>query len=154
MKNEISFRAYTPSDKDACLQVFDSNCPAYFATNEREDYASFLESNPTGYEVCLLNNNIIGAYGLSGSSLEFYSLNWILISPNAQGVGVGDQFMNRAISKAKQLNVAKIKIAASHLSAPFFAKYGAIEISTIPDGWGLGMHRIDMELNLLHHLFA
>ena len=56
--------------------------------------------------------------------------------------------MSRAIDHAKRLNIPQIKIAASHLSAPFFAKYGAVELNHIPDGWGEDMHRIDMELNL------
>ena len=41
-----------------------------------------------------------------------------------------------------------IDIAASHLSAPFFKKFGAIEIKIIEDGWGKGMHRVNMKLKL------
>ncbi|WP_045453922.1 GNAT family N-acetyltransferase [Vibrio campbellii] len=148
MTNKISFRSFLPSDKEDCLRIFDENCPEYFATNEREDYAEFLDSEPQGYEVCLLNGELVGAYGLSGNTLASHSLNWILISPKAQGMKIGHEFMSRAIDRAKRLNVPQIKIAASHLSAPFFAKYGAVELNHIPDGWGKDMHRIDMELNL------
>jgi hypothetical protein len=38
----------------------------------------------------------------------------------------------------------RVKIAASHLSAPFFAKFGAVPLRTTDDGWGPGMHRVDM----------
>ncbi|SON52067.1 GNAT family N-acetyltransferase [Vibrio tapetis] len=148
MPSHISFKAFTPSNKNACLRIFDANCPTYFAENERADYAAFLENNPEGYDVCVYNNDIVGAYGLCGSDQEFRELNWILISPSAQGIGIGHEFLSRAIESARSLNLTQIKIAASHLSAPFFAKYGALEICEIPDGWGLGMHRIDMELNL------
>ncbi|CCQ10838.1 hypothetical protein PALB_17120 [Pseudoalteromonas luteoviolacea B = ATCC 29581] len=41
-----------------------------------------------------------------------------------------------------------IDIAASHLSAPFFEKFGEKTIKEITDGWGLDMHRVDMELLL------
>ncbi|MCG9609125.1 GNAT family N-acetyltransferase [Vibrio harveyi] len=116
--------------------------------NEREDYAEFLDSDPQGYEVCFLNGELVGAYGLSGKTQAFHSLNWILISPKAQGMKIGHEFMSRAIHRAEQLNIPQIKIAASHLSAPFFAKYGAVELNYIPDSWGVDMHRIDMELNL------
>ncbi len=148
MLSSISFRLYTPSDREACLGIFDDNCPEYFAVNERSDYAEFLDNCPQGYEVCVMNGEVIGAYGLCGDSEHCRNLNWILISPNTQGLGVGREFMSRAIHCAKDLNVAQINIAASHLSAPFFAKYGAEEVSEIPDGWGIGMHRIDMELKL------
>ena len=75
-------------------------------------------------------------------------LNWILISPDTQGSGIGNEFMIRAIARAKFLGSEEIQIAASHLSAPFFAKYGALEVNYISDGWGLGMHRVDMRLKL------
>ena len=39
-----------------------------------------------------------------------------------------------------------VSIAASHKSAPFFARFGARIVETTPDGWGPGMHRVDMEL--------
>ncbi|MBW3694902.1 N-acetyltransferase [Vibrio sp. T187] len=148
MPNSIRFRAYSPSDKESCLRIFDNNCPLYFAENERKDYEDFLDGNPVGYEVCIGNGDIVGAFGLCGSAQRFRDLNWILIDQNVQGMGVGSKFMTRAINTAERLNIEQIKIAASHLSAPFFAKYGAIEICKIENGWGPGMHRIDMELNL------
>ena len=49
---------------------------------------------------------------------------------------------------AKDSNMKVIDIAASHLSAPFFEKFGAKTIKEITDGWGLDMHRVDMELLL------
>ncbi len=146
MRNDVSFRAYSSNEKSACLDIFDTNCPAYFATNERQDYADYLDSNPEGYEVCLLNGDVVGAFGLSSRTSDIQGLNWILISSNYRGKGLGHQFMLRAMNKAEQLGAKQIKIAASHLSAPFFARYGATEVTNIPDGWGKGMHRIDMDL--------
>ncbi|MGF1711802.1 GNAT family N-acetyltransferase [Vibrio kagoshimensis] len=148
MANHIEFKPFEPSDRDACLQIFDENCPLYFATNEREDYSGFLNSFPEGYEVCMVNSHIVGAYGLAVDDQKNCHLNWILISPDTQGSGIGNEFMTRAIARAKCLGSEEIQIAASHLSAPFFAKYGALEVNYISDGWGLGMHRVDMRLKL------
>ena len=61
---EITYRPYSFSDKEACLALFDMNCPEYFAPNEREDYDNFLVSNPTGYELCVGSAGIAGAFGL------------------------------------------------------------------------------------------
>jgi len=102
LTTEINFRPYSSNDRESCLSIFDANCPKYFATNERSDYAQFL--------------------------------------------GIGSIFMNRAISLANNLAINHIKIAASHLSAPFFTKYGAVKVLEIKNGWGPDMHRIDMEL--------
>jgi hypothetical protein len=46
-------------------------------------------------------------------------------------------------------NVDVVDIAASHLSEPFFTKFGAVRTGFENDGWGQGMHRVDMELRLL-----
>jgi hypothetical protein len=41
-----------------------------------------------------------------------------------------------------------LDVAASQHSAPFFARFGARELARTDDGWGPGMHRVDMELPL------
>lgn len=122
--------------------------PCVFAENERSDYADFLDSNLAGYEVCVSGGDIIGAFGLMGEASLYKSINWIMISPDAQGLGLGSRFMTPAITLANHHQLHHIKIAASHLSAPFFAKFGAIIVSETPNGWGPNMHRVDMELQL------
>lgn len=141
MKPNTEFMAFEPSGKTSCLGLFDENCPKYFAPNERNDYESFLDGNPIGYELCTLEGNVVGAYGLSEGSL-----NWILLSPQVQGIGLGSIIMNRVLERAIEEKLACIDIAASHLSEGFFARYGAVKTSEIDDGWGPGMHRVDMEL--------
>ena len=148
MTTDINFRSYALQDRDDCLGLFDNNCPEFFAVNEREDYTDFLNSLPSGYEVCILNDVIVGAYGLVGENEYWSILNWILIYPDVQGKGIGSKFMNRIISQGRASKLLGIRIAASHLSAPFFEKHGAIKIKEIENGWGIGMHRIDMELKL------
>ncbi|MFK8020773.1 MAG: hypothetical protein AB8B86_13455 [Pseudomonadales bacterium] len=141
MRPNTAFTAFEPSGKTSCLRLFDENCPKYFAPNERNDYENFLDENPIGYELCTLDSSVVGAYGLIGGSL-----NWILLSPQVQGIGLGSNIMNRALERAIEEKLACIDIAASHLSEGFFARYGAVKISELDDGWGPGMHRVDMEL--------
>ena len=148
MPKNISFRHFSVEDRQACLAVFDTNCPKYFAPNERQDYADYLGGNPSGYEVCLIDGAIVGAYGLSGVPSDYLRINWILISAQNHGDGIGHQFMTRILQISKQQSAKQIKIAASHLSAPFFAKYGAIDVKTTVDGWGPDMHRVDMVLSV------
>ena len=148
MTRPVIFSSYTSADKDICLAIFDANCPKYFASNERTDYEKFLDLNPAGYELCLSEGDVIGAYGLIGEGSKNRSLNWILLSPRAQGLGLGSILIERAISLAKEAKLTCLNIAASHLSATFFAKFGAVRICELKDGWGPGMHRIDMELRL------
>ena len=148
METNIIFRPYSSTDKSVCLGLFDANCPEFFAPNERVDYAEFLDANPFDYELCLTEDKVAGAFGLSEHGLQQKSLNWILLNPRSQGLGIGPVIMSRISAVALDSGASLINIAASHKSSPFFAKFGAIEIATIDNGWGSGMHRVDMELRL------
>ena len=144
----LSFIAYTAEDKAACLQLFDRNCPAFFAPNERDDYAAFLDAAPPGYELCCEGQVVVGAFGLIRRDRPHGALNWILLSPELQGLGVGRAIMQRVMLLAQAQQISQISIAASHLSAPFFAKFGAKTVAVTTDGWGTNMHRVDMVLPL------
>ena len=145
---KCNFQKYSAESRTACLLIFDENCPEYFAPNERSDYESFLDEIPDGYELCISSEVVIAAYGLIGNDSTRRSLNWIMISPRVQGVGLGLIIMNRVIELAHLKHLSIINIAASHLSKRFFEKYGAEIVKEQSNGWGPGMHRIDMILNL------
>ncbi len=54
--------------------------------------------------------------------------------------------MSRVLGESMRSGRSPIHISASPKSAPFFAKFGAVEVSTIQDGWGPAMHRVEMQL--------
>ena len=144
----INFRAYRDADRQACTSIFDANCPEYFASNERQEYEEFLERVPDEYEVCEVDGRVLGAFGLSVEDKNVKVLNWILLNPQAQGIGVGSKIMERVIHLGRTSKTRLVRIAASHKSAPFFARFGATTASSTKDGWGPGMDRVDMELPL------
>lgn len=139
------FRPYAPSDEAACCAILEANTPEFFAPNEYADFCAFLKDQPVNYQVCELEDQIVGAFGLAPSG-NTASLNWIMLSPEAQGKGVGRAMMEWAIDYCRRERLTRMAIAASHRSAPFFARFGAIEIRRTEHGWGPDMHRIDMEL--------
>ena len=106
----------------------------------------FLDSSHKGYQVGIIEDKVVAAFGFriqkhTGMGL----ISWIMVSPEVKGQGVGYEMMAWVRQEALQQNVSTVDIAASHLSAPFFSKFGAAKINTIPDGWGPGMHRVNME---------
>ena len=145
VSTNVLFQPYQASDYLDCVALFDRNCPDYFAPNEREDYIGFLKSDPHGYQVARLDQRVVAAFGLTVEG-AIGRISWIMVCPDAKGQGVGAAMMQRAKESAQQARVDVVDIAASHLSAPFFAHFGAVEIETFPDGWGKGMHRVDMKL--------
>ena len=147
----LRFRGYRAADRDGCLALFDANCPSAFAPNERAEYEAFLDDAAGAYEVCVMDDEIVGAFGLGGDPA--LRLRWIMVHPQRQGLGIGTRVMGRvreaageAARDAAQPDHASVHIAASHRSAPFFARFGARVVGETPDGWGPGMHRIDMVL--------
>ena len=46
---ELKLQEYKQTDFDACMDLFDSNCPAYFAIEERIDYQNYLKFNEDKY---------------------------------------------------------------------------------------------------------
>lgn len=141
----IAFAPYQPADRAACLALFDANAPAFFSPNERDDYLTFLEEPGAGYEVCRSAGRVVGAFGVQPSPPDACHLRWIMLAPDAQGRGIGSAIMARVAEKAGEQGRVLVRIAASHKSAPFFARFGARIMTTTPDGWGPGMHRVDME---------
>lgn len=146
MTTNITIESYKLHHKKTCLALFDLNCPQYFAINEYDDYASFLDEISEGYFVCFQDENLVGAFGLCQSNNSQWNINWILINPTFQGAGIGRVMMHKVMQLAVECKIENINIAASHLSAPFFTKYEAVKMEEITDGWGVGMHRINMKL--------
>ena len=144
----ITFRPYRDADRQACISIFDANCPEFFAPNERQEFEEFLEGISGDYEVCEVDGEVLGAFGLFVDSENMKRLNWILLDPQTQGIGVGSMIMERVIQMGRTTQTKAVKIAASHKSAPFFARFGASTTSLTKNGWGPGMDRVDMELPL------
>ena len=144
----MRFRPFQPADTAACLALFDANCPASFAPNERDDYIVFLSNLPDIYDVCLIDDVVVGAAGLEPHGPGALAVRWIVIARAHQGRGLGRAVMRHLLDLAAARGIARVDIATSQHSAPFFAKFGAVPISTTEHGWGPGMHRIDMILRL------
>jgi len=142
----LHLRPCTPADHAACLALFDANCPENFAPGERDDFAHYLASVSGEYRVVLLDDRVVGAFGLHVAEPGRAVLHWILFSPAVQGRGLGSAVMSRVLDEMKAGAVRTLQIGASHRSAPFFARFGAVATRTTPDGWGPGMHRVDMVL--------
>ena len=144
----VAFRDYRETDRQACVAIFDKNCPEFFAPNEKDDYLEFLGSIPTGYKVCLIPSGVVGAFGVFPQDEASVSLNWILLDPETQGLGIGTKIMAEVLFAARTHEAEVIHIAASHKSAPFFERFGAFTAQITEHGWGTDMHRVDMEVRL------
>lgn len=149
MNNAVHFLPYDDTHFDACMRLFDANCPDFFAPNEKADYQVFLKRAADRYRMVVLGGQVVGAFGvLDEGKAGRCRLNWIVVDSACHGSGVGRAIVGETIAVARQMCAGVVEIAASDKSAPFFAKFGARELQYTPHGWGPDMHRIDMELAL------
>ena len=144
----IQFNPYDSEHFDACLALFDANCPAYFAPNERDEYAEFLAADPSGYEICTVDNSLCGAFGISMDGTREARLHWILLDPDVQGAGIGSAIMRRVLAASRAAGAQALGIATSQFASAFFAKHGASTNAVTADGFGPGMDRVDMVIAL------
>jgi GNAT superfamily N-acetyltransferase len=142
----LAFRLYDPSQIETCLNLFDSNCPAFFATEERRDYFDFLAAPPLNYFLGLDGNNVVCAFGYSATSDEYPSLNWIMVIPAYQSRGAGGAMMGQYIDYLVKNQKQFGSISTSQHAEPYFQRYGAVRIGYEEHGWGEGMHRVEMRL--------
>ena len=142
----LAFRLYDPSQIEICLNLFDSNCPAFFAMEERRDYLDFLSARPLNYFLGLDGDKVVCAFGYSATSDEYPSLNWIMVAPAYQKSGAGNAMMglyiDYLVANQKQFG----SISTSQHAEHYFQRYGAVRIGYKEHGWGEGMHRVEMLL--------
>ena len=144
----MRFKEYTPSDYEACLELFELNCPSYFAEEEREDYKQYLGSNSDEYLLGYQDNSLVCCFGIGNISKDVASLTWIMVHPEHHRGGYGSAMMSHFFSRVKANSKQRVLIATSQHAEAFFRKYGAERLKFTEDGWGQGMHRIDMQISL------
>lgn len=141
---KLKFQNYTPSKFEECLELFELNCPAYFAEEERKDFRKFLEYERDIYLLGYENDSLVCCFGMTEHNIDLCSLSWIMVHPNHHKNGYGDEMMSYFISYANEKNKKTALISTSQYANNFFEKYGAKEIAFVENGWGKGMHKIDM----------
>lgn len=144
----LEFKNYTPSDYDNCLFLFDLNCPSFFAAEERADYISFLATNQELYLLGRLGHEIVSAFGIEMGENRICGIAWLMVHPEYHRKGYRSAMMAFVLKYARKHRIVKILLSTSQHSADFFEQFGAYETSRIENGWGVGMHRIDMEIDL------
>ena len=89
----------------------------------------------------------VACYGVT-MERDVASIDWIMVDPSHQSMGVGDAMVKRAFDLFAKHYVKEVKVATSQHANRFFERYGLVETSTTLHGWGQVMHKIDMGMSL------
>ena len=152
MDNVVS-RPYTPRDYSACLALFESNLPRFFAPEERAEFCQYLESvddSEPPYLVLVSDEKIIACGGLAIEPDKRQArLAWGMVDRAHHRQGLGTLLLRARLEQARSAsNIDEVALETSQHSCGFYERFGFQVIKIIPDGFGAGLDRWDMTLRL------
>jgi uncharacterized protein (TIGR02246 family) len=148
MDVSLRFRDYLPSDRDACLAIFDSNVPLYFGAAERGEFAAFLADLRCRYLVAEVDGAIVGCGG-------FYivregrhgGLAWGMVACAWQRRGIGARLLQTRLDwLSREPSIDGVRINTSQHTAAFFERFGFHTEDISADHFAPGLHRHRMLL--------
>lgn len=155
---QTNIRKYNPSDRNACMEVFESNVPKYFTEEETGEFERFLirledttvTDNPP-YYILELDDKLIGCGGFGEkdgidgtASITFV---WGMIHITYHKRGFGEQLLTFRLTEIKkQFPDRNVILDTTQFSFSFFEKYGFKTVKITENSYGEGMHRYDMIL--------
>lgn len=145
----MTFRPYAPADRDACLAIFDSNCPRFVAPVERADFESYLAA-PRGRYGVLCNDAgaVVGCGGITFDRDGRHAhLAWGLIHAAHHRRGLGRAMtLERLRWIAETPAVERVVMDTSQHTVGFYEKLGFQQTRVTEDGFAPGLHRHRLEL--------
>ena len=147
----ILARAYAPADRDACLALFDGNVPRFFDAGERSDFERFLGGTALAspYQLLLREGRIVACGGFLIETGEEAHLCWGMVDRALQGQGLGARLTEARLAAARATpGVRRVRLDTSQHTQSFYARFGFQVVSVTPDGYGPGLDRWDMVLDL------
>ncbi len=146
----MNFRPYQLADKAACLVVFDSNTPDFFAPHERSDFDAFLNEPGGSYFVAEDQaSRVIACGGVWGYNDEQIALTWGMVTRSHHRHGIGRWLLLKRLQYLCTLSgPLTAVIETSQFSAPFFEKFDFQTTQITPDGFAPGLDKVAMQLPL------
>ncbi|TRW95234.1 GNAT family N-acetyltransferase [Paracoccus sp. M683] len=152
--NDILSRSYDPADLAACLAIFDSNLPVFFAAEERDEFRAFLGSanavDQRPYLVLVRRGVVIACGGLFVETAKRRAaLAWGMVDRSLHRQGLGKRLMLARLAQARTIpNIAVLTLQISQHSGGFYQRFGFAVTRITADGFGPGLDRWDMALPL------
>lgn len=145
----ISIRPYQTTDKQELLDILQLNVPTYFAQEEVDDLAEYLDQYLDLYFVAIDNNRIIGAAGVNRDfDKESAVLSWGFLHPDYHRKGSGSLLLKHRLEILTQdKRIKTTQVRTSQVVYKFFEKHNFSLIEVQKDYWAPGL---DMYVMLYH----
>jgi [ribosomal protein S18]-alanine N-acetyltransferase len=150
IKDKISIRNLSETDKAAVLELFSLNTPKYFSPEEKNDLIYYLENEIEQYFVMVMENELVGCGGINFSDDKTVGIiSWDMIHPLYQGKSLGGVLLDYRIKYLKNIRaIRKIRVRTTQLVYRFYEKFGFALTEIIENYWAEGFHLYSMEINI------
>lgn len=143
-----SIRAYTPSDRPACIAIFQSNQPKYFAAAELPLFAAWLDKpGLADYYVLEVEGEVVGCGGFYAlPERQLANLAWGMVHAACHGRGYGRQLAAYRLELMQgRYPGYTLSLSTSQHTYGFYEKQGYVVKEVIRDGFGEGLDKYIME---------
>jgi [ribosomal protein S18]-alanine N-acetyltransferase len=150
-------RPYKKEDRAACIEIFRSNTPFYFADIELPYYEHWLDGQGEGqlaydetsaehYYVIHHDGRILACGGFYIPKGERRAnMVWGMVDSSLHKKGIGRQFLEYRIAQIQSLYPGYIiSLDTTQHTYKFFEKLGFTVTTITPDHYTKGLHRYDM----------
>ncbi len=149
MKPEnLLVRAFDPQDLDPCLAIFDSNCPQFFAADEREKFVHYLIHECLPYYVVIDGISRMVACGGFLVENKVAELTWGMADRSFHGRGIGLLLFKFRLEQIRKARAIALKMDTSQHSLGFYLKLGFQIENKAADGYEPGLDRYDLWMDL------
>lgn len=142
----MKLRLYRPTDASACLSIFDSNVPTFFAAEERSDFERFLlvQAVDFAFQVIERDSSVIACGGITRRGDG--SARWGMVQRALHRQGIGRELTLARLHQAEaDSSITHITLSTSQHTQGFYAGLGFHVTRVIPDGHGAGIDAVEME---------
>ncbi len=145
----MKIRSYSRQDRQGCLDILDENTPEYFISSDRNSLDEFLAELPGPYFVGEEQGSVIACGGWAMESGDVAVLTWGMVRRALHRRGIGRSMLRfRLDAIGREHRVSLVRLHTAQLARGFFAREGFRVVNVVPDGFGPGLDRVTMELEL------
>jgi N-acetylglutamate synthase-like GNAT family acetyltransferase len=139
----MEIREFQKSDTVGCLALFDSHGGQAFQLTERTEFENYLALPQGPYYVAEFEGSIVACGGFCIQN-DAARLTWGMVTKDLTGKGIGKLLLLYRLREISKAGISKISLDTSQHSAGFFEKFGFRIVSRETDGYGDGLHKLEM----------
>lgn len=139
---------YTQADEVRCMEIFDSNCPKYFAEHERDEFLQTLrDPGIDPYFIIELSGELVGCGGIFlNHEKKICGLSWGMVHRDFHKQGFGEKLVRHRLALLdEQFTDYKQLVNTAQYTEAFYERFGFTTVRVIKDGWGPSLDKYEME---------